>query len=314
LCTPVWLASYPNSGTSYTMTLVERASNRSTATHYGDEVTLTNDTSVPVHDGQLTTGPYWEGLHGRMGRTVRQLPDSYILTKTHCGGRCIHCGATQYSVNDTSAFLRDCLRTSYRINGTRHEAHLDPAQLARIVHLFRNPLHNVVARYHLDRRHLVKRDPSLAARYPYNATGFQRWCRELDELYEPEEDAVLETRTRRLLEAVPCRGEFYKYTQWHEHALNMSSLVPTHFTDNPHGDHLAVPVLVVHYEDYQHRFNWSVARLMDFVEQDVVSPLRPFRALPTYEDHYTSGQIESIRTLIRGVATPRLWRHLERYF
>jgi hypothetical protein len=37
---PVWRTSYPNSGTSYTMmTLVERASNRSTATDYGDETT-----------------------------------------------------------------------------------------------------------------------------------------------------------------------------------------------------------------------------------------------------------------------------------
>ena len=34
-----WLMSFPNSGTSYTMTLVGRASNRSFATNYASEVT-----------------------------------------------------------------------------------------------------------------------------------------------------------------------------------------------------------------------------------------------------------------------------------
>lgn len=39
----VWLASYPNSGTSFTMTLVERASDLSMASNYGVEVTYKRD-------------------------------------------------------------------------------------------------------------------------------------------------------------------------------------------------------------------------------------------------------------------------------
>jgi hypothetical protein len=300
------------------MTLVERASNLSTATNYGDEVTREGDTSVPVHNEHFDQGPFWEGLHGRLGRTVRQLPDSFVLTKSHCSGRCVHCGASQYVVKNASEFAWGCLRTSGRANGTRFESYMDPSRLARVVHLIRNPFHNVVARYHLDRRHLVKKDPNLVGRYPYNATGFQRWCRELDDQYEDEEVLLAgsgeSSPLRRLLRQVPCRGEFYKYAQWHEHALAMIPHLSSHrrLADRP--STATIPVLVVHYEDYHDRFNWSVTRLMDFVEQDVVSELRPFRSLPTYEDHYSTDQLRAVRDLIRHLASSRLWRHLERYF
>lgn len=50
-----WLMSFPNSGTSYTLRLVQ------------------------------TSGPYLRQ------QTANELPKTYILTKTHCGGRCVHC-------------------------------------------------------------------------------------------------------------------------------------------------------------------------------------------------------------------------------
>jgi hypothetical protein len=84
-----WLMSYPNSGTSYTMTMVERASNRSTATNYGVEVTHSSDASLPI-DPDHPEGPYWHGLSGKLG-TPRDLPDSYILTKVSERSLCCCC-------------------------------------------------------------------------------------------------------------------------------------------------------------------------------------------------------------------------------
>ena len=75
----VWLMSYPNSGTSYTMTFVSQASNRVTATNYGREVTNPPDTNVPLYPGQ------WDGPFYRPN-PKRPLPDDYIMVKTHCGG------------------------------------------------------------------------------------------------------------------------------------------------------------------------------------------------------------------------------------
>eukprot|EP00751_Fragilariopsis_kerguelensis_P038818 CAMPEP_0171021160 /NCGR_PEP_ID=MMETSP0736-20130129/30439_1 /TAXON_ID=186038 /ORGANISM="Fragilariopsis kerguelensis, Strain L26-C5" /LENGTH=384 /DNA_ID=CAMNT_0011459287 /DNA_START=202 /DNA_END=1353 /DNA_ORIENTATION=+ len=91
----VWLASFPNSGTSYTMTMVARSSNKSYATNYGNEVTppeLPNSLSIYPRRPE---GPFWPGLSGIMN-TPRPLPDKYVITKTHCGSRCVNCGPDEY--------------------------------------------------------------------------------------------------------------------------------------------------------------------------------------------------------------------------
>ena len=108
----VWLASFPNSGTSYTMTMVERASNRSIATNYGLEVTGYKNPSIPVHSFH-PEGPYYEG------NQKHKLPDDYILTKTHCGSRCVRCGAATYVEHNVSSFLDACARTPARLGKNR---------------------------------------------------------------------------------------------------------------------------------------------------------------------------------------------------
>lgn len=300
----VWLASFPNSGTSYTMTLVERASNLSTATNYGLEVTAPGDTSLPLHQNH-SEGPYWEGLSGKLG-TIRQLPDTFVLTKTHCGSRCVHCGPDQY-IEDTLNFVAACVKTSaLSRSGRRLEFHYQPQRVARVVHLIRNPFHNIVARFHLERRHMVAKRPSVADRIPNNATGFIRWCRDLDDLYVDAEDKIFghDPAFLKLMRKVPCRGEFYKYAQWHERVLDMTPLL---------GDGV-VPVLTVHYEDYAYKFNQTLERLLNFVEQTAVGTLRPFRDLPTYEDHYSAAEQRSVKELLKVVSTPRVWALIQHYF
>lgn len=78
----VWLMSYPNSGTSYTMTMVARASNRAIATNYGREVTVPPIPNTPLYPGYEWSyqGPYYNP------DPRRPLPKEYILVKTHCGG------------------------------------------------------------------------------------------------------------------------------------------------------------------------------------------------------------------------------------
>ena len=75
----VWLMSYPNSGTSYTMTMVGRATNRATGSNYGREVTENGVPNAPLYPGQLN-GPYYRP------DPRKPLPKDYILVKTHCGG------------------------------------------------------------------------------------------------------------------------------------------------------------------------------------------------------------------------------------
>ena len=357
-----WLVSFPNSGTSYTMTLVERASNLSTASNYAAEVTAPGVPALPVlpfSGSEQGTGPYWEGNVSAavLERTLRPLPTTFVLTKTHCGGRCVNCGADEYVVNTTS-FLSACLRTTTRerrkgkkkSKGGRNlfrqvERYMNPIHVKRIVHLIRNPLHNVVARFHLEHRHFVQKEPSLNVTYPRNATGFARWCDHIDQTYDhfyrPSEGDLVDANSssnnntimsvdRRLVKLsddfdhsqVLCRGELFKYVQWHERVLAMVPVIEAFqsqagtkekglaIDEGP-----SVPVLTIHYEDYHGKFNETVEELMAFVEQNITANLRPFRALPLYDrDHFTGRQRDAIKEYIKVIATPRVWKLLERYF
>ena len=296
----VWLASFPNSGTSYTMTMVEQASNRSTATNYGLEVADYKNPSIPLHTNH-PEGPYWEGGQKRL------LPESgYILTKTHCGGRCVRCGAKDYVVN-ASAFLDACARTTARLGKNRRtlDNRMDPKRVAKVVHLLRNPFTNIVARFHLESRNLFRREQRTGQWLPKNATGFANFCKILDEFYAQEEEGVLDPDIRGLMAHVPCRGEFYKWTSWHN---LLGQVLPSM------GVEATIPVLTLYYEDYHKDLNETAGRVLEFLNLEPRNlPYRSFRELPSYADHFTIEQRMAAWRLMEAVATPWTWERIVRY-
>jgi hypothetical protein len=311
----VWLASYPNSGTSYTMTLVERASNLSTATNYGAEVTYQREDSLAIYPSR-SYGPFWEGLSGKRGRP-RLLPTTNVLTKTHCGGRCIKCDANEYVVPTVDSFVEACQRTTHRYRGSTMESSI-PAHLVHgMVHLLRNPYHNTVARFHLERRNMIAKKAKLERKYPHNATGFARWCHYLDTKYASFDAKVFDVTTLALLQPVPCHAEFFKWTQWHNLALETARrLGPTTRTSSRSTKSAGgVPVHFILYEDYEVRFNETLANLMTFLQLPIsATQFQSFRNLPTYDDHYTLSQRSAIQALIQHVASPELWPLIRHYF
>jgi hypothetical protein len=376
-----WLLSFPNSGTSYTMTMVEQATNKSTASNYGIEVTDTKYPSVPVHANH-PEGPYWEGTSiarriapgkDRLKARIRELPDTFVLTKTHCGGRCVHCSAKDYVVANTTTFLRACARTTARLGkNLRVEALMDPTRVARVVHLMRNPFTNIVARFHLEGRNMmmqqcqqnqdividkddnsavaenVNKDPLLL---PMNATGFATFCRVLDERYAKEEQDVFYSNPKllQLLQAVPCRAEFYKYVQWHNYVGKMlpslggrrRSVDPGTRTaavaaaaeyvnkdDEMKTMKHALPVLTLYYEHFHSNMDVTARRLLQFLHQEqyyyynnssrstsktATPTIRPFRNLPTYEDHFSAVERQAAIQLMRTVSTPWTWERIRHY-
>ena len=302
----VWLASYPNSGTSYTMTMVERATNLSTASNYGVEVTVSSEDSLPIYPHH-PQGPYWEGLSGQLG-TIRPLPDQYVLVKTHCGGRCIKCSADEYVI-DVHQFRHDCQRTTARQASPRTVVeHRLPANAVRgVVHLIRNPWHNAVARFHLERRNMVAKEPGLEPEYPVNATGFTEWCRHIDTTYSTQDEKMLDATTLQLVaKGIPCYAEFYKWTQWHNRVIEMIPYL---------GNNNSARLLTIHYEDYAHQLDATASKIFEFLQQRPVSELLPFRHLPLYEkDHFSAAQMRAITQLVRHVATDALWQQIQHYF
>ncbi len=114
-------SSFPNSGTSFTSLLIRLASNTTSGTNYGMETNPgASAMSVPIYDWS-EFGPYW--IHppggnayssrdidddGRRGDKFRNYdvppPHSSIVTKTHCGSRCVFCPPQEYL--ETGAYLR----------------------------------------------------------------------------------------------------------------------------------------------------------------------------------------------------------------
>jgi hypothetical protein len=281
------------------MTMVELASNLSTATNYGVEVSNTDKIAIPLHYAYAKQGPFWDGL--KNVKTARALPDTKVLTKTHCGSRCLYCGPDQYLAT-ADEFLNDCARTSYNNERKRRqESIMDPRRVQGLVHLIRNPFHNVVARFHLDFRHLQekKRLHGLTN----NKEGFKAWCNKLDTQYRGNERQYFDPEMRKLLKAAPCHHEFIKWTKWHNLVNELRQ-----------GFYFDRPQMTIHYEDYEIRLNKTSSDLLAFLEQEAVAPLRSFRALPQYADHYTSNDHLNIRNLVHYAASEETWAQIHHYF
>ncbi|CAJ1944627.1 unnamed protein product [Cylindrotheca closterium] len=297
-----WLMSFPNSGTSFTMSLVGRASNRSFATNYADEVTPRDISSASLniyhhrHDG-----PFWPGMSGKI-LSPRPLPESFVITKTHCGSRCMYCGPEVYVVT-ADDFLSSCSSGHARIaNKTEAvDVHYPPERVASAIHLIRDPFTNIISRFHQRRKN--QEDKNLTewlSQHPNNSTGFQRWCKELDNQYRQED---IEYFGLEHVPKAPCHGEFFKYAQWHslvEDALDLIS--------HP------VPVLTVYYEDYASKLEETTETILNFLDLDLVGRIKVFKAKTEVSEYFTAEQKDSIKEFIRDVASSAAWAHIQHYF
>ena len=95
----VWLMSFPNSGTSFTLRMVKRTSLTLGASNYQEEG---GNHVIPVHEGH-PEGPFWpDPVYSKYKR-----PQKYVLTKTHCGFRCNDCSPSSY-MKDAIDFPQLC--------------------------------------------------------------------------------------------------------------------------------------------------------------------------------------------------------------
>ena len=121
------LMSFPNSGTSYTISNTELVSQRTTASNYG--------IGLYTHE-RLPSGPF---LH----RDQMDLPSSFLLTKTHCMGYCDDCHPRVFVIQSTQSFWEGCLSGEQMVNGNRTKFSYDGSLVTRAIHLFRSPFEYV---------------------------------------------------------------------------------------------------------------------------------------------------------------------------
>ena len=144
---------------------------------------IRDEESVPVFPGEYgLNGPYLELIPGK----TTSIP-KLILTKTHCGGYPTILNPEKYILS-SRAFLRWCLtgkRGVYSIPSSSSEFGATPIiesqpvnyqqdVVKRVVHLIRNPLDNIVARFHNERYKFERlKDEEWLVQYPNNKRGFR---------------------------------------------------------------------------------------------------------------------------------------------
>lgn len=204
-----WLMSFPNSGTSYTSQLVRDLTRTWTATNYGDESGAARqrvDSDSRLSSSRMMReetdyfwddedeGPFWIQPNAASPHdsyyTAPPL-SAFVLTKTHCGIRCVQCPPEAYA-ESTYSFRHQCLATRWKtptrtiatptstvqedenddtdakpqsqppMGRTRIQTGTYPIHNVRkAVHLVRNPFDNVVSRFHLTQKQKGSRRPTL---------------------------------------------------------------------------------------------------------------------------------------------------------
>jgi len=307
-----WLMSFPNSGTSFTMTMVARSTNKSFATNYGDEVIAPDEANSLSIYPRRPEGPFWPGMSGKM-HTPRELPDKYVITKTHCGSRCSDCGPDEY-IETPEEFLRRCTLGHARLTPAKvrrkYDVEYPSERVHKAIHLIRNPMHNLIARYHLEHRHKgYKNDQDWQESHSNDSEGLHKWCEQVAEKYKVQDVEFFGSANK--IPKAPCHGEFYKWTQWHNLAHQTIAMMRGEAAEFPVRD---VPVLKVLYEDYNTAFNQTAEGILDFLELEQVAPFREFASRKDYGGYFSKDELKDIRDLVQSVATEQTWSDVKHYF
>lgn len=293
-----WLMSFPNSGTSYTLNLVSTVSNMTMASNYGWEHYGSDGTPVPLFD----KGPYW------LNPNTTHRPSKAVLTKTHCGGYCHNCHVKKF-IETPRSFLMHCAMAqdvvwSNETQDFKAISHVyDTDNVDRAVHLIRDPLDNMVSRYHLGIHKVTKANKTdLIERYTYTPEGFKNYCEDQSDIWDEQTSNYVDQAVLKLITDIPCHMDLFRYIQWH----NLAFFATEEF--------LKIPTHILHYEEYNHSFHETMQSLLEFLELPNTGVIEPFESGKSYRDYYTRPQIEALHNATMKLSSSTTWHHLKRYF
>ena len=283
--------------------MTREATNCTTATNYGLEGEIKDAPSVPAVSGPRGVhGPWLELIPNRHTRIPRLL-----LTKTHCKAFCsgTYCGPDK-TFHTVRSFMTGCLTGNQGVLDEKGVLRLrdttyDPSIVQKAIHLFRHPLDNIVARFHLEFNE--KRDAGdtrYTQIFPKNATGFHRWCAMDDRNRGLIKSHLMDRKLRSLMMTIPCFNEFYRYGQWHNLAFATTQA-------------MNVTTMVLHYHEYSQDLATARAKVLQFLEVPRVGEGIQFHDGKVYRNYYTAAQRQAIRVFLEELSITETWKELQGY-
>lgn len=284
------------------MHLTREASNCTTATNYALEGDIRDEPSVQAIEGpDGRNGPWLELIRDRHTNVP-----PVILTKTHCKGICAGKGCGPHGgIETVRSFLMGCLSGVKAVekNGkiVKQKVAYNPKLVKKAIHIFRHPLDNVVARFHLDfHDQAVAGNKKFAEVFPRNATGFRRWCAFDDKNLFFLKSRYTDVNMRERMKGIPCMNEFYRYVQWHNLAFDTSR-------------YLDLPTMILHYHEYSENLESTRDRILNWLDLPHAGPGEPFHTGKVYRHYYSAEQRQSIREFLQEFSSAETWHHLKDY-
>ena len=229
-------------------------------------------------------------------------PTSFVIAKTHCGGRCVDCPPSRY-LESIGTFKLECLIGKRRVNvGNQTFENQDTSypmdRVAKVIHLIRDPFSNIVSRFHME----IKGGRSGEG-LTSSKDDFRQFCSDLNRKYEDDElrSVFMDIQVFQKLQNVPCRADFLRWLEWHNHAFSMAS-------------DANLNTLVVHYEEYMNDMPRATSKLLSFLELPARGEAHVFVGGKTYNDFFSAEEKRAVRDTFREMATTQTWSHIEHYF
>ena len=177
----------------------------------------------------------------------------------------------------------------------------DPSLVTKAIHIFRHPLDNIVARFHLEFKVQGERgNTQFGKDFPRNAIGFHRWCASDDHNRRILESHLMDDKLKAKMRVIPCFNDFYRYVSWHNLAFAVST-------------HMNIPTMILHYHEYEEDFEAARDRVLDWIGLPHAGEGEPFHPGKIYRDYYTDDQKRLIRDFLKEASSAETWQQLENY-
>ena len=178
----------------------------------------------------------------------------------------------------------------------------DKEILGRAVHVIRDPFDNIVSRFHLTHKHFEKTGQTDNLElYPRSRDGFRSFCNDMDQRFHQEELATEAYRdVLNVMTSVPCHADLFRYIQWHNLAFATTT-------------ELAIPTMIIHYENYTNNFDETKDNLLEFLGQEATHEPPMFETGKTYREYFTEEEIEAVTTMFSKLASDKTWRSVKHY-